>query len=123
MRRIGLHFSILLAFVLLLQTVLAPAHCLMHAITIGFETVICTPEGTRSVLLTADGDPAPQIQAKPAFCAACHALPASPVLAVPVLPTPAWATAPATWHATARHLLPSARAPPFHPTGPPRSLS
>jgi hypothetical protein len=110
--------------VLLMQTVLAPAHCLLHAVTAGFETVICTPEGTRTVLLTADGDAAPPSHVELAVCTVCHGLPSAPVLSVPILPRPAWTTAPVAWHAMARHSLPpAARAPPFDPTGPPSSLS
>lgn len=122
--RPSLHPALLLSFLLLMQSVLAPVHCLLHAVTTGFETVICTPEGTRSVLVTADGDPAPQGHLNLAFCPICHSLPAAPALAVPALPIPAWTMASIAWHATARDSLPpAARAPPFHSTGPPLSLS
>ena len=111
----------LIAAVLLLQTAMAPAHCLAHAAPASLGTVICTEDGQRIVHLTAEGDLAPDQQQRPqGFCAACHALPASPVLAVPVLPPPAWIAAPPVWHAAATEALPGrARAPPFDPTGPP----
>jgi hypothetical protein len=122
-RRPGQNPAILFAFVLVVQTVLAPAHCLVHAIASGFETIICTPDGTRVVHLTADGEPAPQEHAKPASCAICHSLPAAPVFAVPALPRPAWTMVAITWRTAAQHsLLPAARAPPFRATGPPISL-
>lgn len=102
----------------------APAHCLAHAAMAGFTTVICTEEGYRTVHLTADGDEAPGPGAMASFCAACHVLPAAPVLAVPVLPAPSWAATPVAWHAAAAEQLPArARAPPFESTGPPTALS
>lgn len=111
----------LIAAVLLMQTAMAPAHCLAHAVAAGLGTVICTEDGQRIVHVTADGDLAPDGQQRVSgFCAACHALPASPVLAVPALPPPAWVAAPPIWHASAAETLPGrARAPPFEPTGPP----
>ena len=114
----------LIATVLLLQTVLAPAHCLAHAAMAGLATVICTEDGYRTIHLTADGEEAPATDARSGFCAACHGLSAVPVLAVPILPTPAWVATPIAWHAAAAEQLPArARAPPFEPTGPPASLS
>lgn len=124
MRRITALLPRLIAIVLLLQTVMAPAHCLAHAAMSGFAVVVCTDDGYRSVHLTPDGDEAPAPDARPGFCAACHSLPAAPVFAVPVLPPPAWAMLPIAWHAAAAaQLPPRARAPPFEPTGPPASLS
>lgn len=111
----------LIVAVLLMQTAMAPAHCLAHALAASQGVVICTEDGQRIVHLSADGDLAPDgTQAAPGFCAACHALPASPILAVPVLPAPAWVAVPVAWHAVAAETLPArARAPPFEPTGPP----
>ena len=110
----------LIAAVLLLQTVIAPAHCLAHAVASGFATVICTEDGARTVHLTADGDAAPATQHEAGFCAACHGLPAAPHLAVPALPTPVWTLASVAWHGGAAITLPpGARASPFQPTGPP----
>ena len=121
MRRITAVLPRLIAIVLLMQTVMAPAHCLAHAVATGFGTVICTEDGQRIVHLTAEGDVAPDGQQREqGFCAACHALPAAPILAVPVMPPPAWAAAPIAWHAALAETLPArARAPPFEPTGPP----
>lgn len=110
----------LIVAVLLLQTVMAPAHCLAHAAAAGFATEICSPDGTRILHLNADGDVVPDGTATQGFCAACHGLPSTPHLATPVLPTPAWTVAAVFWHAaSADSLPPSARAPPFEPTGPP----
>lgn len=110
----------LIVAVLLLQTVLAPAHCLANAATGGFATAICGGEGKRILHLTASGDIAPDRAAASGFCAACHALPAPPVFAVPVLPQPAWVMVPIAWRHAAPGLLSArARAPPFEATGPP----
>lgn len=120
MRRALAAIPRLIAAVLFMQTAMAPAHCLAHALAGGFATVICTEDGQRTVHLTADGDLAPETHSLTGFCAACHALPAAPVLTVPVLPAPAWVAVPVAWHATVAEFLPArARAPPFEPTGPP----
>lgn len=124
MRRVLALLPRLIAAVLLIQTAVAPAHCLAHAAAGGFAAVICTEDGARAVHLTADGDIAPDARQAGGFCAACHALPAAPQLAVPVLPTPAWTVASAAWHAGAAVALPpGARAPPFESTGPPNPLA
>ncbi len=120
MRRRFLPLSRLIIAVLLMQTVMAPAHCLAHALAGGFATTICTSEGQRTVHLTAEGDMAPPAQPQADFCAVCHALPTAPVFAVPVLPTPAWIASAPVRHAVSADFLPArARAPPFDPTGPP----
>lgn len=111
----------LIAAVLLMQTAMAPAHCLAHTLAAGLGLVICSEDGRRVIHASADADIAPDgTQPPPGFCAACHALPAAPVLAVPTLPAPAWVVARAPWHAPAAEAVPArARAPPFDPTGPP----
>ena len=124
MREIRAFLPRLIAIVLLMQTVLAPAHCLAHAAAAGFATVVCTEAGQRILHLTPDGDAAPELQPDSGFCAMCHGLPTAPHLAVPVRPTPAWIAVGDGWHvASAGFLPPRARAPPFDPTGPPARLS
>lgn len=110
----------LLAAILLLQAVAAPARCLAAAAPAGFATVICTAEGPRSLHLDAGGSEAPAPGHDAAFCTACHALPQAPPLTAPVPPPQRWVATPPAWlPSTAEHLPRRARAPPFDPTGPP----
>lgn len=112
----------LIALVLLLQVVLAPAHCLamVTSIAVGIDTVICSPEGTRTVHLGPDGKQLPAHEATRGFCVACHGLPQTVLPEAPVTPSPAWSFVGLAWHAAgAETLPPAARAPPYRPTGPP----
>jgi hypothetical protein len=111
----------LIAAVLLLQSVLAPAHCLaMAAPPAGLQAVICSPDGTRLVHLGPDGQEAPAHGAADGFCAACGALPQVALPAPPRLPAPGGAATAPAWHAAAPAALPPpARGPPFAPRAPP----
>jgi hypothetical protein len=119
-KRPATFFARLIAALLLVQTVLAPALCLAHAASAGLATVICSPDGDRTVHLGADGQemPAPEVMA--GVCLVCHALPQADMPAAPMVSAPAelgsaiiWlASGDAGWH-------PAARAPPYEPTGPP----
>ena len=111
----------LIALVLLLQVVLAPAHCLaMVAAPAGFDTVVCSPDGMRTIHLGPDGEQVPAHEAARGFCLACHGLPQTLLPEAPVTPTAAWSFVGLAWHAAgAETLPPAARAPPYRPTGPP----
>lgn len=111
----------LIALVLLLQVVLAPAHCLaMVANPAGFETVICSPDGMRTMHLGPDGQAVPAPEAQASFCPACHALPEAFLPPAPILATPAWLAVAIVWQPAPAHALPqAARAPPFSPRAPP----
>jgi hypothetical protein len=111
----------LMAALLLLQSGAAMAHCLRGMAAAGELIEICAADGIRHVRVDAEGQEIPgDAPAHQGFCAACHALPQV------ALPEPSGVSAPvayaacAAWHAAeARALRPAARAPPFHPTGPP----
>lgn len=111
----------LIAAILLVQVVLAPAHCLaMASVSAGIEAVICSPDGTRTIHVGPDGQEAPVHEASRGFCAACHGLPQVALPEPPPSPTPAWIVSGLAWHvAAAEALPPAARAPPYRPTGPP----
>lgn len=111
----------LIATILLIQVVLAPAHCLAMAATpAGLETVVCSPDGMRTMHVGPDGQEMPAHDTGPAFCLTSHAVPEAWVPPAPILPTPAWITAAVGWHLTPAHgLPPAARAPPFAPRAPP----
>lgn len=114
---------LILALVLCLQSGLAMAHCLRMAAPAGhqpFHVEICTADGI--VLLDlADSEDGPTHHDGPrsGFCLVCHGL---PHVALPVpaeLPAPRVtliARPPLPLHASAPL---GARAPPYHPTGPP----
>lgn len=114
----------LVAAVLLLQVLLAPAHCLaMAAAPAGLETVICSADGMRTVHVGPDGQEMPAHEAGQGFCLACPALPHAAMPEAPQAVEPAWVATTVAWHAAgAAALPPAARAPPYRPTGPP-SLS
>ena len=113
-------FARLIAVLLLVQTVLAPVLCLAHVANAGLATVICSPDGERTVHLGSGGEELPAPEAHEGFCLACHALPQAHLPAARTLSTPAepgsaiiwFATGDAGWRATSR-------APPYNPTGPP----
>lgn len=119
--RLPRFLSRLVAAVLLVQTVLAPVHCLaMAAAPAGQETVVCSFGGTRTIHVGPDGQEVPAHDAGAGACLACPALPQAAALAPPALPAPAWVAVPFTWHMLAPELLPpAARAPPFSPRAPP----
>lgn len=115
--------SLVLALVLCLQSGLAMAHCLRMAAPAGhtpFQVEICTPKGLVTLDLGESGEGEGQGETRHAgFCPACHAVPHA------VLPPPSLTPLPSL-AATAPPPLPheagappSARAPPYRPTGPP----
>lgn len=112
----------LIALLLLLQAVVAPAHCLaMAAAPAGFEAVICAADGKRTVLIGPDGQEMPAASHDGGgACLACHGLPQAAALDPPAVPSPAWTAAAIAWSiAGGESLPPGARAPPYRPTGPP----
>jgi hypothetical protein len=111
----------LIALLLLVQAVVAPAHCLaMAAAPAGFEAVICAADGTRTVLIGPDGQEMPAQHDSAGACLACHGLPQGAVLDPPIVPSPAWTVTAVAWAAAGQESLPpGARAPPYRPTGPP----
>lgn len=121
MRRLPRLVARLLAAVLFVQVVAAPAHCLaMASAPAGLAAVICSTEGARTIHLGPDGQEMPAHDAGPGFCPACHALPQVTLPSAPVPPAPAWAGAVPAWTPTvAETLPPPARAPPFAPRAPP----
>ena len=119
-KRSATFFVRLIAALLLVQTVLAPALCLAHAASAGMATVICSPDGDRTVHLGTNGDELPAPEAHSGFCLACHALPQADLPAAPLLSTPAEPGSAIMWFATGdAGWRPAARAPPYEPTGPP----
>ena len=115
-------FARLIAALLLVQTVLAPALCLAHAASAGLATVICSPDGDRTVHLGADGQELPAPEAHSGFCLSCHALPQADIPAAPMLSAPAELSSAISWLASGdAGWRPAARAPPYDPTGPPAS--
>jgi hypothetical protein len=83
-------------------------------------TVICSPDGDRTVHLGAEGQELPAPEAHQGFCLACHALPQSDLPAAPMLSTPAEPGSAIIWLASGdAGWRPAARAPPYEPTGPP----
>jgi hypothetical protein len=113
-------FARLIAALLLVQTVLAPALCLAHVAIAGMATVICSPDGDRTVHLGAEGQELPAPEAHQGFCLACHALPQADLPAAPMLSTPSEPGSAIIWLASGdAGWRPSARAPPYDPTGPP----
>lgn len=122
MRRLPPPLARLIAVMLLLQAVMAPAHCLAMAATpAGLEAVICSAEGARTLILGADGqEEAPGHGAAAGACLGCPALPQAALPEAPSLAAPAWVAAGPAWHAGAPEALPPpARAPPFAPRAPP----
>lgn len=110
----------LIAALLLVQTVLAPALCLAHVANAGMATVICSPDGDRTVHLGAEGQELPAPEAHSGFCLACHALPQADIPAAPTLSAPAELGSAIIWLASGdAGRRPAARAPPYEPTGPP----
>lgn len=110
----------LIAALLLVQTVLAPALCLAHVANAGLATVICSPDGDRAVQLGSGGEELPTPEAHSGFCLACHALPQADLPAPTLLSTPAEPGSAIMWFATGdAGWRPAARAPPYEPTGPP----
>jgi len=111
----------LICAILLMQVVLAPAHCLAMAATpAGIEAVICSPDGSRTILVDPEGQEVPAHEATAGFCAACANLPQVALPEPPLPPRPAWVSTAALWQPADARTLPSpARAPPFAPRAPP----
>jgi hypothetical protein len=119
-KRPATFFARLIAALLLMQSVLAPALCLAHAASAGLATVICSPDGDRTVHLGADGQELPAPEAHSGFCLACHTLPQADIPAAPMLCAPAGLSSAVIWLASGdAGWRPAARAPPYDPTGPP----
>ena len=119
-KRFDAPFARLIAALLLVQTVLAPALCLAHAASAGLATIICSPDGDRTVHLGLGGEELPAPEAHEGFCLACHALPQADLPAAPLLSAPAEPGSAIIWFATGdAGWRPAARAPPYEPTGPP----
>jgi hypothetical protein len=114
----------LIALLLLLQAMVAPALCLAHAAArIGGEhTVeICGPEGLQSIRLDENGEPV-QDSAPMAggFCIACHAIPDASFAAGPEPVTPGWLRAARAVPVVATsHPAPAIRGPPLGAQAPP----
>ncbi len=120
MKRPATLLARLIAALLLVQTVLAPALCLAHAASAGMATVICSPDGDRTLHLGPGGEELPAPEASSGFCLACHALPQAGLPAAPTLSTPAEPGSAITWRTAGdAGWRPAARAPPYDPTGPP----
>lgn len=112
----------LIAMILLLQVVLAPAHCLAMAATpAGLETVLCAPAGTeRTIHVGPDGQEVPPPDSGQGVCVVCTGLPQAALPEPPASPTPAWIGLGPAWRViVAETLPPGARGPPYRPTGPP----
>ena len=83
-------------------------------------TVICSPDGDRTVHLGTNGEELPAPEAHSGFCLACYALPQADLPVAPLLSTPAELGSAIIWFATGdAGWRPAARAPPYEPTGPP----
>jgi hypothetical protein len=111
----------LIAAVLLLQVVLAPAQCLaMAAVPAGLDAVVCSPEGARTIHIGPDGQEMPAQDAAAGVCAVCAALPQAALPNPPAPPAPAWVPRPAPWHPGVQDANgPPARGPPFGSRAPP----
>lgn len=120
MKRPATFIARLIAALLLVQTVLAPALCLAHAASAGMATVICSPEGDRTVHLGPGGEELPAPEAHGGFCLACHALPQADIPVASLVSAPAELVTAIIWFAAGdTGWRPAARAPPYDPTGPP----
>ena len=112
----------LIAAILLLQAVLAPAHCLaMAAAPVGLLTVLCSPVGVeRTILVGPDGHALPEPDTGAGLCVVCTGLPQAVLPQPPAVPALAWTGGGRVGHvADAETLPPPARAPPFAPRAPP----
>jgi hypothetical protein len=119
-KRFSFPLARLIAALLLVQTVLAPALCLAHAASAGLATIICSPEGDRTVHLGSGGEELPAPEAHQGFCLSCHAPPQADLPAAPMLSAPAELSSAVIWLASGdAGWRPAARAPPYNPTGPP----
>jgi len=113
-----------LALLLLIQAVVAPALCLAHmAVRAGgaHSIEICGPEGLQTLRLDENGNPVQESAPMPGgFCAACHAIPEAAVAAGPLPVTPAWVRVAGDLPArTATHPTPAIRGPPLGAQAPP----
>ncbi|MBW6397914.1 hypothetical protein KPL78_08665 [Roseomonas sp. HJA6] len=111
----------LLAVSLLLQIVFAPVHCLAKARTAGgFDTVICTAEGTRIIHVDAERQGhAPQIGLL-GICVVCIGMARVATVEPSLLVAPADRPVARAWRpAAAMAWASAARAPPYAPRAPP----
>ena len=120
MRRFPPPLARLLALVLLLQAVLAPALCIGAVGANTLHGVICGPESEGRGFSISLADPDDAAQAMHGFCALCAGLPQGIDVPAPVLPRPAWIRLGIAWTAApAEAVPPQARAPPAQPRAPP----
>jgi hypothetical protein len=114
----------LIALLLLMQAVVAPALCLAHAAARagdGHSVEICGPEGLQTIRLDENGEPVQDAAPMAGgFCIACHAMPEASVAAGPEPVTPAWVRiALAIPALRAANPGPSIRGPPLGAQAPP----
>lgn len=90
-RRLPFPLLPVLAALLLLQTVLAPALCLAAAGGSGGLAIeICTADGLLTLRQAAEDAAGHEEAGHGGTCLVCHALPQGAALAQPALPGPAW---------------------------------
>ncbi|MBR0652410.1 hypothetical protein GXW78_22330 [Roseomonas terrae] len=112
----------LIAAILLLQVVLAPAHCLaMAAAPAGMATVLCSPAGVeRMIYVGPDGQQLPEPDTGQGVCVVCTGLPQAALPEPPNTPAPARVALGPAWQVASAVALPTgARGPPYRQTGPP----
>ncbi|MBR0655033.1 hypothetical protein [Plastoroseomonas arctica] len=114
----------LIALLLLMQAVVAPALCLAHAAARaggGHSVEICGPEGLQTIRLNENGDPVQDAAPMPGgFCFACHAIPDASFAVGPEPVTPHWVrVALAIPARIAAHPAPAIRGPPLGAQAPP----
>lgn len=111
----------LLAVSLLLQIVFAPVHCLAKARAAGgFDTVICSAEGTRVIHVDADGSGHVPEAGILGICIVCIGMARAATVEPSLLAAPADRPVARAWHpATAMVWASAARAPPYAPRAPP----
>ena len=119
MRRTPAPIARLLALVLLLQAVLAPALCIGQAQGHTLSVEICGPDGMRSMTVALD-DEAPAETTQHGFCAVCAGMPQGAEALTPIQIAPFWLPSNPAWPpASEATLPPPARAPPQQPRAPP----
>ncbi len=120
MRRIPAPIVRLLALVLLLQAVLAPALCIGQAQGHTLTMEICGPNGLRSMSVALDGEAPAEGNQHHGFCAVCAGMPQGAEALTPIQIAPFWLPANPGWPAAGQAALPQQpRAPPQQPRAPP----
>jgi len=111
----------LLAVSLLLQIVFAPVHCLAKARAAGgFDTIICSPEGTRVIHVDADGPGHAPEAGVLGICIVCIGMARTATVEPSLLVASAERPVARVWHpAAAMAWASAARAPPYAPRAPP----